>query len=335
MSASSKTVAPLTPLHLPEGRIERVRNALVVPVQKGGRLPNGVFRANGTFCEHSRTLLSQSRFTNIPDRPDRKGLMRISGRHLYGGVMRDHFGHFLLESLGRLWAFDHIDDPVDGVLFSPRRSGERLARFNPRYEPLFDALAGEAAPLMFTEPVVVEELLLPSPGFGHQAWIVGTAQFRSAIHSRLTAAFPVKGVKDIYVSRSRLDGSEKAVDKEARIERLMVKSGYEIFHPQEHSIATQIAKYRAARRIVGPDGSAFHLAACVARPDAKITVIQRRRREKIVQSFIAQFKAFGVKDIRLLNPLVPNDHQSAGAVEGPAPINFRLLVKQLQENGCL
>ena len=111
MSTSSKPVVPLTPLQLPEPRIERVRNALVVPVQKGGRLPNGVFRSNGTFCEHSRTLLSQSRFTDIPDRPDRRGVMRISGRHVFGGVMRDHFGHFLLESLGRLWVFDHLTIP--------------------------------------------------------------------------------------------------------------------------------------------------------------------------------------------------------------------------------
>ncbi|MEL7257856.1 MAG: glycosyltransferase 61 family protein, partial [Pseudomonadota bacterium] len=329
MSASPKPVAPLTPLHLPEARIERVRNALVVPVQRGGRLPNGVFRSNGTFCEHSRTLLSQSRFTDLPDRPDRRGLMRISGRHLYGGVMRDHFGHFLLESLGRLWAFDHIDDPVDGVLFSPRRSRERLASFNPKYESIFDALAGEAAPLVISEPVVVEELLLPSPGFGHQAWITGTAQFRVAVRTRLGVVFPEEGVKDIYLSRTRLQGSEKAVDKEHRIERLMAGAGYEIFHPQEHDVATQIARYRAARRIVGPDGSALHLAAFAAHPEARVAVIQRRHRERVVRSFVDQFKAFGVADVECLNPLVPKDHPSVTGAEGPAPLKFRLLTRQL------
>ncbi len=335
MSTSSKPVAPLTPLQLPEPRIERVRNALVVPVQKGGRLPNGVFRSNGTFCEHSRTLLSQNRFTDIPDRPDRRGVMRISGRHVFGGVMRDHFGHFLLESLGRLWVFDHLDDPVDGVVFSPRRSGERLARFNPKYESLFDALADEAAPLMINAPVVVEELLLPSPGFGHQAWITGTPQFRAAVQPRLAAAFPAKGGPNIYLSRTRLSGVEKAVDKEQRIERLMVRSGYEVFHPQDHDVSTQIAQYRAARRVVGPDGSALHLAAWAVRPNAKVAVIQRRHREKIVQSFVNQFKAFGVADAQLLNSLVPKDQQGMTEVGEPAPLNFRLLSRQLQENGFL
>ncbi len=330
MSASSKPAAPLTPQHLPEPRIERVRNALVVPVQKGGRLPSGVFRMNGTFCEHSQTLLSQNRFSERPDRPERQGLMRISGRHVYGGVARDHFGHFLLESLGRLWVFDHLDAPVDGVLFSPRRTSDRLTLFNPRYQPLFDALCGSAAPLMFAEPVVVEELLLPSPGFGHQAWITGTTQFRDAIRMRLENAFPAAGVDDLYISRTRLEGVEKAVDKERRIERLMARSGYQIFHPQDHDIETQIKQYRAAKRIVAPDGSALHLAAFVARPDAKIAVLQRRHRQKIVQAFIEQFCAFGVSDVQLINPLAPKDNRDSAAGEAPDPLNFRLLAKQLQ-----
>lgn len=328
-------MAALTPSHLPDARIERVRNALVVPVQKGGRLPSGVFRANGTFCEHSRTLLSQSRFSDVPDRPNRRGLMRISGRHIYGGIARDHFGHFLLESLGRLWVFDHLDGPVDGVLFSPRRSGGRLALLNPHYQPLFDAMAGEAAPLMITQPVVVEELLLPSPGFGHRAWITGTKQFRFSIRKRLERAFSASGERDIYVSRTKLEGAEKAVDKEARIERLMIRSGYRIFHPQEHDLATQVAQYRAARRIVGPDGSALHLAALAAHPDAKVGIIQRRHREKTVQSFVEQFTAFGLQDVHLINPLVPKDHPSVSDAEAPTLLNFRFLANRLKEYGFL
>ena len=170
---------------------------------------------------------------------------------------------------------------------------------------------------------------------GHQGWITGTPQFRNAIRPRLAAAFPAKGGTDIYLSRTRLVGVEKAVDKEQRIERLMARAGYEIFHPQDHDVATQIAQYRAARRVVGPDGSALHLAACAVRSNAKVAIIQRRHREKIVQSFVNQLEAFGVADVQLLNPLVAKNQQGMKEAGELAPLNFRLLSRQLQENGFL
>jgi hypothetical protein len=64
---------------------------------------------------------------------------------------------------------------------------------------------------------------------------------------------------------------------EERMEALLKAEGYEIFHPQQHSLATQIARYKAAKRVVAADGSAVHLYAMVGRPDQAVAMILRRR----------------------------------------------------------
>lgn len=305
MSDLNSETPALTADHLPEPKIERIRNAIIAPVGREGRLPHGVFRANGTFCDHTRTLLSQSRLTDIPDCPKKTGLKLLKGRFLYGGLARDHFGHFLLESLSRLWAIPHVTDPVEAVLFSPRRGAPMMAPLLPEYQPLFQMLSGDVPSALLTEPVLVEELLVPSPGFGHQSWIAGTSQFRAVVRPRLEAACAAEGPVKLYISRRQLDGDDKHVDQEDRIEEMMQTAGYSVFHPQAHSIETQIAHYRAARFIVGPDGSAFHLAAFVSQPVAQVGLIKRRHRDAVVRSFAHQFAAFGGSECHLINALLP------------------------------
>ena len=45
----------------------------------------------------------------------------LAGAHLFAGHFRGHFGHFLVESTARLWALDHIREPLDSILYLPYR----------------------------------------------------------------------------------------------------------------------------------------------------------------------------------------------------------------------
>ena len=47
-------------------------------------------------------------------------------------------------------------------------------------------------------------------------------------------------------------------------------------HPQNHDLATQIARYKAAREIIVADGSAAHLFGMVGRPDQRVAFLMRR-----------------------------------------------------------
>jgi len=320
----------------PTPTLEEVRDALVAPVLSEGRMASGVFRNDGSFVEASRTLLSRGRLTDTPPCPDPARARALTGRYLFAGLARDHFGHFLLESLGRLWAVPTLDRAPDGILFLPRGAERPLGPLVCQHAALLDALCPGLPLLATTEPLKVEHLIVPEQAFGHQALITATPAFRRFLRARLEAAFPVEGPERLYVSRSRLRGAEKLVDGEARIEKLMRKAGYEIFHPERHDIATQIARYRAARWLVGPDGSAFHLAACVVAPGTRVGLIQRRYRTEVVHSFVDQFAAFAQAETHLINPLLPKSRLSEeDRAENLAPISFRALSRQLAEAGFL
>lgn len=320
----------------PAPTLDVLHEALVAPVQPQGRMAAGVFDQEDRFVEASRTRLSRGRLTDPPRHPGRAGARHLAGRYLFAGPARDHFGHFLLESLGRLWAVRDPDRPLDGLLFVPRAADRPLGPLDSAHAALLDALCPGLPALAVTEPLAVDTLLVPGQAFGHGDLITGTPDFRRFLRDGLEAAFAADGPERLYVSRSRLRGAEKLVDNEARIEKLMRRAGYTIFHPERHDLATQIARYRAARVLVGPDGSAFHMAACVVAPGARIGLIQRRYRAEVVQAFMDQFAAFAQVSAHLINPLSPRPGTGDSApADTPAPINFRALVRQLEAAGFL
>jgi len=106
-----------------------------------------------------------------------------------------------------------------------------------------------------------------------------------------------EGPERIYVSRRRLKSRIRQVPFEAEIESWMEAAGFGIFHPEHHPIRDQIARYRAARVIVGPDGSAFHLAAMVMAPGTRVGLIQRRSRQPVFDAIAAQIVSFGQADL--------------------------------------
>ena len=85
----------------------------------------------------------------------------------------------------------------------------------------------------------------------------------------------------------------------------MEAQGYEVFHPQEHDIATQIARYKAASHIIAAEGSAIHLAAMVMGPAQKLAIIVRRR-SSATDYIEAHLKAFAGVTALSVDALIRN-----------------------------
>ena len=265
---------------LPEGgwseQIVTLRDATVVPPAESRFVQAaGVLDGNGRYCPHGALWRKYRPLTTEPPAPDHVA-GTLSGRWLWGGVLWAHFGHFLVESSARLWALAELDRPVDGVLFIPKRPrvGEMVRGFQRDF-------IGQMAPglpiKVAAEPMKVEELVVPGQGFGLGKITTGTPKFRDAIHSRFGKDIEPEGPEKIYISRSKLGLGKGGLLGEDRLEDLLAEEGYEIFHPQEHDIATQLARYKAAQRVIAADGSALHLFAMVGRPDQPVAMILRRR----------------------------------------------------------
>ena len=331
----------LTPVSLetvPPPVIERLRDAMVLPVESGRGLANGVFRSGGSFADLSRTRISGNRFTDIPTLPEAPPEDRLAGRHLFVGIGRHHFGHFLVETAARLWALEGSSVRFDGLLILPMPHVDFAAVLRQRIRLFFDLMGCDMPIHLVTKPVLVDELFLPSQGFGHQQWAVGSAVFRRFMRHRIGLTCPADGPDRIYISRSKLKQVFQRVDQEERVERLMAQAGYTVFHPECHDVQVQCQVYRAARHIVGGDGSAFHLAPFAVEGGTRVGLIQRRARVAPVDAIADQISAFAPVDLVRLDPLRRgadgDPPPSVGRTEAQ-PISFRALKAQLEEAGLI
>jgi len=265
---------------LPEGgwseEIVTLAGATVVPPTESSFVQAaGVLDSDGRYCPHGALWRKYRPLTTEPPMPE-AAETTLPGRWLWGGVLWAHFGHFLVESSARLWALAHLDRPVDGILFMPKRPrvGDMVRGFQRDF-------IGQMAPglpiKVATEPMRVEELVVPGQGFGLGKITIGTQKFRDAIHQRFARDVKPEGPEKIYISRSQLGLGKGGLLGEERLEELLQAEGYEIFHPQNHDIATQLARYKAAKRVIAADGSALHLFAMVGRPDQPVAMILRRQ----------------------------------------------------------
>jgi hypothetical protein len=256
--------------------IVTVRNARVVPPVESALVQKaGVLKADGAYCPQGALWRRFRPITVAPDQP-KKIKETVSGRWLWGGVLWVHFGHFLVESSSRLWALAHLDQPVDGVLFIPKRPsvGDETRGFQREFIDLF----APGLPIrVAAKPIEVEELVVPGQGFGLGQITQGTRKFRTAIHSSFARDVKPEGPERIYISRSKLGLSKGGLLGEEQMEERLRGEGYEIFHPQEHSLREQLARYKAAKHVIAADGSAIHLYAMVGRPDQKVAIVLRRR----------------------------------------------------------
>jgi hypothetical protein len=256
--------------------IVTLRNARVVPPVESALVQKaGILKADGTYCREGALWRRFRPITVAPDQP--KDIKEtISGRWLWGGVLWVHFGHFLVESSSRLWALAHLDQPMDGVLFIPKRPNVRDETHG--FQRDFIDLFAPGLPIrVVADPSEVEELVVPGQGFGLGQITQGTRKFRNAIHSSFARDVKPEGPDRIYISRSKLGLSKGGLLGEEQMEERLRGEGYEIFHPQEHSLREQLARYKAAKHVIAADGSAIHLYAMVGRPDQKVAIVLRRR----------------------------------------------------------
>ncbi len=315
---------------IPAPDIDTLQNATIVPVRDEKDLPCGVLRADGTVCQNARTMLIRPRLTAPPTAPVPDEITELAGRHLYAGVARVHFGHFLTETISRLWALDQLERPVDSIIFQPIYHRTAKTMLSTPLRQIVEVLSDGIPVQAFNGPVRAEELVVPSQGVGHFGWSTGTPEFRHFVRSRFEAAFSANGPEKLYISRARLKNGDRHLDQEDQIEEMMIAAGYTAFHPERFSIHEQAAHYLAARVIVGGDGSAFHFAAHLFQPGTKVGLIKRRHYTEVFAAIAEQIKAFGDVELSTLHPLLP----AAEDAEKP-PINLHRLERALRSKGFL
>lgn len=264
----------------PEGgwseRMQTCENAVVKPSETSGFISlSGVQTAQGHDVPMAAHWRNRGRIT-LPFGPLGNTPKPLGGRWVWGGVLYRNFAHFVAESLGRLWALDAVQGDVDGVLFTPVRPGSPLT-LKPYQQDLLSAMGVKIPVKVIGSPRCVEQLVVPGQGFGLGAIVTGTPSFRKYRENNFAKDIEPEGSEKLYISRSQLSLERGGLLGEDQIEEHLSAQGYEIFHPQKHSIPVQIARYKAAKQVIACEGSALHLLAFCGVTDQRVAMIARRK----------------------------------------------------------
>lgn len=199
------------------------------------------------------------------------------GTAIYGGRFFTHFGHFMLESLSRLWAASPLGGATDTrcpIIVHGDGPGLASALRGHVGDLLAAAGIDPARVIVARRPIAVDRLLVPWPLFTiRYSASRPYADFMAAIGATL-AQGGCGGGPAIFLSRSKLNDGRIAPAWEQAAEAAFQRRGYDIVHPQELPLRDQAAVVRSARDLAGFAGSALHLVLFRDRP-APLRIIAR------------------------------------------------------------
>lgn len=171
-------------------------------------------------------------------------------RGIYAGPLLPAYGHFILESLARLWATaEYPDWPI---IFSVDER-TNAATLKPWMRELLTVLGVLNPVILITRPTWIDQLLVPAPGYEIQyRFAKHHASFLGRVEWRPTAG------KKLWVSRANLATNAASCDGRAEMEAALLSDGWQIMHPQSLSIEEQLDHFATAERVAGEQGSALH-----------------------------------------------------------------------------
>lgn len=259
----------------------------------------GAFDADGRFLDGFRMRRGDE--TSPCERLDAPAAEALGGTWIYGGVLRPHYGHFLLESLSRAWFLRRRPDLP--ILW---HAANGKAVLSPWHREVFAMLGmPEGRMQVILRPTTVERILLPD---------VGCVIERSLhpVQARALALFPAPAPRlgrRVWLSRSRLPDSLSKIEGEEALEHRLEAAGWSILHPQTLPVWRQLAAMADAEEIAGFEGSAFHSVLLLDGCRARLTLL-RRSAESFPASHALIAEALRIEHRILSVPLRP------GAGEG-------------------
>jgi hypothetical protein len=190
----------------------------------------------------------------------------VAGPAIYAGPLFSHFGHFLLESLARVWyAASRPDTPlvwsIDGIEQEPQYRS---------WQAEVLALLGVRNPTLFiTKATVFDNVFVPEPGY----------QIQNDFHPQhrdflaVVAHRPEPG-RFTWLSRAKLP--QKGNRSSGLLDERLAAAGWQVVYPETMSISTQMAQLAASERVAGEHGSALHMLLFLKNVDRlKVDIFDR------------------------------------------------------------
>ena len=269
MASSSQTPQPVC-----------VHDCLVLPYYtawEGGPDPSRV-------PEHARMRQGPGRkpLDTFPDHARRTGGEQLAGDWLWGGPYYKHFGHIMVDSVHRLWAFD--GGRHRGVIFANLRRNKEthpaayfrqiLSGFGVRKDRI----------RVIDAPIAVERLWCAEPGSIPQTsplfwyWPILATVEKTFVER---ASSDLKLHDRLFLGRAHIRQRGSFMGESWFVEALEA-SGFRYLRPEEFSVSDQIKLFRSAKEVVFTEGSAAHITEAMSRYQTRVTMLSRRPKGELI-----------------------------------------------------
>jgi len=186
---------------------------------------------------------------------------------IWGGVLFDHFGHFLCESLNRLWYVVKHPEEKHSVVFICEKARAISSSVRSLLELM--GLSGERL-ILIDRPTRFARIIVPEPssvltGFYTKEFVLP--------YRAMSTGIEAKPFGKVYFSRRKFRGGIR-IYGEDRLEKVFKANGYQVVYPEQISLKEQIAYVKGAKEIACVMGSAAHLSLFAA-PKTKLIVLER------------------------------------------------------------
>lgn len=162
--------------------------------------------------------------------------------YIYGWRFNLHFGHFLVETLPRLWWL--AQEPLNGRKILMHGDGDASGWFECGFaRTIWSALGISPENLSpFDKPVRIRQLRVPLPSlqqqtYGHEAFGRLCRQIGASLLNGKTSK---NNSTPVYLSKTKLDLGVHVIANENIVEARLAADGIEIIHPQFLSLDAQI-----------------------------------------------------------------------------------------------
>ncbi len=180
---------------------------------------------------------------------------------LYLGWLFNHYGHFLMQSLARVWYLPEVAPSMRVVFHHASRAGWQPAPWALRMLEAF-GIPRERI-MVLHEPTRLRRMIVPEPLFeprsvseNRQVRVhLGMARPYGAVAERIVGQGK-PSTQPVYLSRRLLPASQRLIIGEGELEDVLRDNGFRIAHPQTMSFEEQVRLINEHTDIVSNAGSA-------------------------------------------------------------------------------
>jgi hypothetical protein len=192
-------------------------------------------------------------------------IKRINQKFIYGDNLSIDYGHFLVESISRLWYLEKLDKLPILVTGQPRKLKSLLRLdFERNFIDEFMLSLGLAADqfIELTKPVILKEIVIPYPSFkaGKREVFADHKTIPELVTQRLLPDKISRTDQPLYISRVKLTRKNfnRNIIGEDKLEDILRDKNFAIAYPEELTLKQQIYLINKHNVIIGPWGSSLH-----------------------------------------------------------------------------